>query len=125
MNAENTKKLLADFPEFWKHINDIGVSLVAFGFECGDGWFDLIYQLCRDVQATGWGQDDGEYVTQVKEKYGELRFYVSSATDKVFDLISDAENESCKICERCGEIGRLRGDFWITCLCDECFMQEV
>ena len=37
MNAKNTEKLYTDFPEFFKHRDDLQSSLMAFGFEYSDG----------------------------------------------------------------------------------------
>jgi len=58
--------------------------------------------------------------SQVKEKFGTLSFYMSSATDEMWDLISEAERKSGETCEDCGAPGRRRGGGWIVTLCDEC-----
>jgi hypothetical protein len=58
--------------------------------------------------------------SQVKEKYGGLRFYMTSATDEMYDLISEAEHKSEEICEVCGNEGRPSGEGWITTLCNSC-----
>ncbi len=60
-------------------------------------------------------------VTQVKEKFATLRFYVSSAPEWYFDLISYYEYLSGNYCEYCGKQGKIRTDrSWILTLCDEC-----
>lgn len=58
--------------------------------------------------------------SQVKEKYGELRFYMTSATDEMYELIDEAEEKSRYICETCGAPGSTRGTGWLTTLCDDC-----
>lgn len=58
--------------------------------------------------------------SQVKEKWGTLRFYITHGTDKMYDLISEAERKSATICESCGQPGTLRGSSWVETLCDEC-----
>ena len=58
--------------------------------------------------------------SQVKEKYGELCFYMTSATDEMFKLIDQAERESKTICEDCGQPGKLRKGSWLRTLCDKC-----
>ena len=49
---------------------------MCWGFSCGDGWYLLIDRLCSSLQ---WDTDTNKYpqvvATQVKEKYGTLRFY--------------------------------------------------
>ena len=60
-------------------------------------------------------------VTQVKEKYGGLRFYVDSSDDYIDGLISMAEGMSYKICSECGgkSVNQTnRG--WIYTLCKPC-----
>jgi len=59
--------------------------------------------------------------SQVKEKFGGLRFYVEGATDAQYAVISFVESLSYKVCERCGsmkDIGRTEG--WISTICKEC-----
>ena len=58
--------------------------------------------------------------SQVKEKYGGLRFYMTCGTDEIFDLIEKAEALSYKTCEECGEPGEERNTGWIRTLCDTC-----
>lgn len=59
--------------------------------------------------------------SQVKEKYGGLRFYVEGASREQYAVISFAETLSNYVCESCGStknIGHTQG--WITTLCEEC-----
>jgi hypothetical protein len=80
----------------------------------GKGWSKLINNLYN-------AKPKHTNVQQVKEKYGTLRFYVSSAPEWYFDLIDYYEEESSKICEQCGNPGKVRLDrYWYLTLCDEC-----
>jgi len=58
--------------------------------------------------------------SQVKEKFGGLRFYMTSATNEMYDLISKAENKASETCEACGQPGEERNGGWVLTLCDEC-----
>ena len=58
--------------------------------------------------------------SQVKEKLGGLRFYMTCGNDEIFDLINKAEALSYKTCEECGKPGEQRGPGWIYTLCDYC-----
>lgn len=83
--------------------------------ECGPGWKSIIDPLIE--------QSDKEGVTvgQIKEKYGELRFYVDgSESDKLADMIAQAEIDSRKTCEMCGKPGVLmvKGG-WYKTICAE------
>lgn len=99
-----------------------------FYFECGNGWFDLIYQLSKDIfSIVQHFEIDKEKninfpcVGQVKEKFGGLRFYMDYChnLDLIAELISEAENESFKICEACGLPGKLiTGNCWAV-LCKD------
>lgn len=80
----------------------------------GKGWSQLINNLYD-------AKPKKTEVLQVKEKYGTLRFYISSSTEWYFDLIEFYESLSGTICEQCGRPGKLREDrSWILTLCDEC-----
>lgn len=58
-------------------------------------------------------------VSQVKEKFGTLRFYVHSATDEQYNYIDFAEIMSGKTCERCGSTGTYYPMSWHKTLCDK------
>lgn len=94
---------------------------MAFGIECGDGWFDLLHKMCLDIQALN-PHDDFKFL-QIKEKFGTLRVYVISATqDDVYSIIDAAEEASANICEDCGvkDGVTVEGPGWIRALCPEC-----
>lgn len=143
MNKELQETLFRKYPDFFKHKNNLKVSLMAFGFECKDGWYSLIDKLCHDIwkyfiteyEGKDW---DGNvyhheippffYVVQVKEKYGSLRFYVTSAPEKVHTMIREAELKSYYICEQCGKEGKqfYRDKLgWIQTLCDTCLDKHI
>ena len=86
-------------------------------FPVGGGWRSLVEKLVDDIIAI----DPEVSVMQVKEKFGGLRFYVGGASDKVYALIDNAEEESFKICERCGTRDNVstKGG-WLSTLCDKC-----
>ena len=99
-------------------------SLMCFGFECGDGWYDLIRKLSVKLEA--WNEknsnDDRPPIEacQVKSKFGTLRFYVDNCPEEMHKAINAAENKSAKTCEQCGKLGKERGGGWIRTLCEEC-----
>ena len=87
-------------------------------WECEPGWYKLIEELVGLLDAIDTEWD----ATQVKEKFGTLRFYVTGAHDYGFDLIETYEGLSGHVCERCGEFytAKLRGTHWVKTLCDKC-----
>lgn len=85
-----------------------------FGIECGPGWkalYEPLVELCKQERVV---------ISQVKEKFGTLRFYVASAPEHVYDAIEKAERKSAETCEQCGAPGKRRNDGWIRTLCDGC-----
>jgi len=124
MNDELTLKLFNEFPELFKYRKDYRQSLMGFGFACDDGWFNLIYKLCKDIKAIlDKTPIEGFYVVQIKEKLGGLRFYITHATKEIFNLIEEAEKKSYHTCEVCGKEGKLRIKIdihWYKTLCKDC-----
>ena len=115
MNEQHTSYLVENFPNLYAEVGlSPQESCMAFGLECGDGWFDIIRELSEKIEPLG------AVASQVKEKWGELRFYVSNGTDEIFDLIDKAEQKSAETCELCGEPGRTTGSGWIRTHCSEC-----
>jgi hypothetical protein len=58
-------------------------------------------------------------VTQVKEKFGTLRFYTSLGDDYIYGAIAMAESMSAVTCETCGKPGKLFTYGWWHVACDE------
>ncbi len=97
-----------------------------FGIECGLGWFDIIEQLLKTIE---WSIKVNKHpaiqITQIKEKFGGLRFYYDGGDDYIYGLASFAERMCDLTCEHCGsnvDIGTTSG--WITTLCRICSTDE-
>jgi hypothetical protein len=61
-------------------------------------------------------------LTQIKEKFGGLRFYYNGGDDTIDGMVRLAESLSYQICEYCGttiNIGQTKG--WIVTCCKSCF----
>lgn len=84
-----------------------------FAAECGPGWKKLYEPLLELAKA------EGVQVTQIKEKFGGLRFYIFGGSEKLYAAIERAEAESLVTCEECGAAGTERGGGWVRTLCDE------
>jgi len=87
-------------------------------FDIDDGWLPLVKELISKLIALGWDKQ----LSQVKEKWGGLRFYINSGSDEVHALILEYENKSGHICEMCGEPGKTgkTNTGWIKTLCSNC-----
>jgi len=91
-----------------------------YRFDVSDGWYGLLYQLILNVSFND--KLKGTWVTKVtqcKEKFGGLRFYVTGTSDKNWDLIREAENKSYGVCEVTGsevEVG-IWNTGWVRTIC--------
>lgn len=124
MRRELDEKLCADFPHLYRNRHaDMRTTCMCWGFP-GDGWEPLIRELSEKLQAEVDKMPPEEkesfVVEQVKEKFGTLRYYVSHYTDKINDLIQEAEEKSAVTCENCGAPGKQYEGGWILTQCDGC-----
>ena len=111
MNPYLTQILLDKYPKLFSNKQ-------FFGFECGDGWYDILDNLCGAIKEHTYDGDD-LYVDQVKEKFGRLRFYLSREDDVIHGMVTLAEYMSGHTCEMCGERGTMSTKGWMVTLCDE------
>lgn len=126
MNLELDKKLCASYPKIFSDTREDppGSEEKCFGFECGDGWYNLIDSLCKSIQFhidhnSKKGNEIPQVVAvQIKEKFGTLRFYVDGGDELIEGMIWFAESFSGRICEQCGSPGELRKGSWVRTLCD-------
>lgn len=66
---------------------------------------------------------DGTEILQIKEKYGELRFYYGRPySDELRNAVEEAEYESQRTCQACGGWGSTHQGKtgWISTLCETC-----
>jgi hypothetical protein len=124
MLKELEQRLVERWPTWFNTGGDIRYTAMARGFEHDDGWFDILWRLCEDLEllVAEFEQETGSQfeVLQVKEKFGGLRFYVNCRRNEAIrQRIGLAAQESLRTCEICGQSGRLREDRWIKTLCDE------
>ena len=127
MKEEIVKKFQDRFEWFPKH-NPLYIKDTApMWIDCDEGWFDLIWKLCEDIDAVVKREGLTDFsVDQIKEKFAGLRFYVSGANQEVFDLIRKAEEQSYKICEKCGKKGSMYIGFgWYRTLCAKCAKSDT
>jgi hypothetical protein len=94
-----------------------------YNFGVGPGWNKLMINLFKGIDKL---QPEDFSVLQIKEKFGTLRFYFSSATkiEEINVLVRKAEKKSGKTCEDCGEPGKPRGEGWIRTICDMCEVEN-
>jgi hypothetical protein len=129
MSPELDNKLVMRYPEIFKNrYGDMRTTAMCWGFDCGDGWYNLLDTACGLIQhhinwhnktAAPEDQIPQLVAEQVKEKFGGLRFYTMGGDEYTRGIIALAEALSTRTCEQCGSPGKLRGRGWIYTSCDE------
>lgn len=116
------------FEDFQKKYPNLFKEYPRSGFYLSKGWFQLVDTLCQLLEHTIEHLPaeirGGIYVAQVKEKFGGLRFYMNQETPYISGAIALAEIMSFKVCEECGQAGKLRGGGYIQTLCDKHHKQK-
>lgn len=106
MDEALEKKLYKKYPKLFVHKDlPIQETCMCWGLCVNSGWYWLIDNLCGCIQ--GYIDNNNKKqveVIQVKEKFGQLRFYVIAADYTVYGMIALAEEMSYRICENCGAI---------------------
>ena len=144
MKQELDKLLCEKYPKMLVNRNKpMTETCMCWGFECGDGWFQILDSLMGNIQhhidwkekQRGWAirfnstappedmrpvPDVIPQVTldQVKEKFGTLRFYYTGGDDVIDGMVRMAESMSAVTCEQCGNPGTTGGQGWISTLCE-------
>lgn len=101
MNKALDEKLCTRWPAIFRdrHGNPEETAM-ARGFECGDGWYQLIDLTCAALQREADLHDAPLPVArQVKEKLGTLRFRLKEASERQKAILDFAQDFSAYICE--------------------------
>lgn len=104
-------------------------------WEFGFGWDGLIESLAAAIDremerdpriSTGYVDEQGLEmppfrITQMKEKFGGLRFYYEGGNIRIHGLAEMTEQMSYSICEVCSDIGQQsKNGAWMSTLCPDC-----
>ena len=143
MRQELDESLCTKYPLIFADRNkSMMETCMCWGFDCGDGWYQILDSLCDQIQSHidwshknhKWDLDYNEknpedprpvrdpvpqvVASQIKEKFGGLRFYYNGGDDQIFGMVRMAESWAANTCEECGNPGKTRGGGWIRALCD-------
>ncbi len=125
MNKENTEKLYSAFPQLYSGLyeDESYENFMSRGFECGDGWFDIIYELSSMLHQRFSNQ--GIKTILVKQKWGSLIYRINLHNEEIENMISEAMERAKSTCEYCGKDNAelyvcVR---WRVVLCKDCAMK--
>lgn len=79
----------------------------------------LVTKLVEDIIKI----DSTVEISQIKEKFSSLRFYICGGSNKIYDLIEKAEQENGKTCGTKRNVtaeGR-----WVLTLCQKCRKERI
>lgn len=102
MNEALTQALYTEFRQLYagRH-KPAQESAMCWGFECGDGWYGLLEDLSKEL--TDYSRKNLTFhleATQVKSKFGVLRFHLaenSACTDTMIDRARQVAAGTCEI----------------------------
>lgn len=133
MRRELDEQLCRKYPEIFAQRGlPMNQTAMCWGFECGDGWYKLIDDLCAKIMLVSkLANVEPPQATQIKEKYGTLCFYLGPVpnepeglADIIFDLVHYTERRSGHTCEVCGEWGKLNQGSWFRCRCQKHWKED-
>lgn len=119
-------EMIEKYPNVFAKKADDHQPFQLFGIECGEGWYTLLNNLfaCINFHLEYVNRNKSEdkktpfVLTQVKEKFGTLRFYYEGGDSKIHGMVQMAEAMSGFICEKCGNPGKLRRGSWLHTACE-------
>ena len=111
-------KLRQDYPLMYGESYDLYVD---------EGWHPIILALTQQIQARiDWSDKieqpiDQVKVSQIKEKFGGLRFYYDGGDEYIEGMVDMAERWASRTCEICGDRATKHTSGWIKTVCDKHF----
>jgi len=147
MNKDLQNKIYSAYPKIFKD-KDLNAfqSCMFWGITVGDGWFNLMDELCSSLQEYSDKMNIQVVAEQVKEKFGGLRFYYRielgdnlkngktedelkelyiSIYKEIDKMIRKAEYRSETECEICGNPSVVQSfNGWLSCTCTKCAAQR-
>ena len=104
MDSQKTNHLYERFPELYRERTaPLKSSGMPWGFQCGNGWYKIIYEMSQKIQKLSVGGDFGPAITHVsRNEDGTLYVEVRNVTPPIQDVITHARETSKLTCEECG-----------------------
>lgn len=110
----------------FRDASNLRLSLMSFGFDCGNGWYGIIYDLFERLEPLVAALDDGGtafQIFQVKEKFGSLLVYINCSSDEI-DAAIEAAGELSIQPANPGSLERNETG-WQKSLCPPCRSQQL
>lgn len=128
-----TEQIIQKYPKIFQQYEGNPGMVNWYGLP--KGWLPIIDILCGSIQryvdgVTRYTKDGPKKppqptCTQMKEKFGGLRFYTNDSDDYVEGMIMMAEHMCDNTCQECGsneDLGITKG--WISVVCRKCVGED-
>lgn len=104
-----TENLYAAFPQLYRgRHKTMYESSMCWGFACGDGWYQLLYDLSQELSNYMAEHPALDFeVVQVKSKFGVLHFHLNYRDAETEKMIELARQRASVTCELTGKPGQL------------------
>lgn len=130
-SIEHNKELIEKYPWLLPHNRWTGEVVDNYDYsfteldDMPDGWrIAFGEQFCADIQHELdklRPETAADFrVLQIKEKFGQLRFYTNWVTEGIDEVIRRYENLSERTCIECGAPATKITTGWISPFCDKC-----
>lgn len=125
------KKLIERYPFILPQHSLSGAHSIGFESIVLDdmpvGWRTAFGEdLCKEIMEELVRNNcvDSYQVLQIKEKYGELRWYSQGGTERIHrEIVPKYENMSRRICIQCGQPATFVSKSWVAPWCNFCAEQ--
>lgn len=124
------KKLIERYPFLLPRHRLTGVCPTDYDFRyteldaMPDGWRIAFGEdICKEIMEELILKDcvDTYRIMQIKEKYGELRWYSQGGTERIYkEIVPKYEKLSMRTCIKCGQPATLISTGWIAPWCNMC-----
>ena len=128
-DKELNKKMVEEFPFLLPHNRWTDEVSEDYDYSYNELWaletgwakafgYELLCELKEALIEANYL--DKYRITQIKEKYGTLRWYDFGAPEKVFEIIRKYEQLSYETCIYCGKPSEYETFGWINYVCKDC-----
>ena len=109
LSSALTENLYSVFPLLYRSRHkSMYESSMCWGFECGDGWYQLLYDLSQELSNYLSEHPALDFeVAQVKSKFGVLHFHLNYRDVETEKMIELARQRASVTCELTGKPGQL------------------
>lgn len=124
MKEEHQQFLFETYPSLYSEAHfHISQSCRCWKITAGDGWYEILRKASHEITEIieRKNLDPSLYCfTQIKQKFGELRIYMTGSDEDIQQVIYRAMEASMTRCEDRGKPGQMYREGWMRTSCQRC-----